>query len=319
MEETVTPHAFTKLGGKIRPQDERDHIETALPEGGATVSPTPMVFMQDTAWNTFIHYQGQRPACGAHALASAKQILDANDGKTSKKTPRFSWIDIKKSGSDTNPSDGSDMRSILQSAKNTGVDDFEPLENDVTYDDIDYAAPKFVTQEMLTNAGLGKIDNYTFTNGPYTFQQIKDLVWQNKVVIALIQVGGSFWTAPNGQTSWAEADICPIRPPSTIIDGHFIVFHSFDENYIYFTNSFGSTWGRKGHGYIGQHYPPFVLELGFPKSAPIAPSTSVQVVSQVLPEVQQEVNELPSVSQPQRSSIAQALSSLLSYLSGLLK
>lgn len=235
------------------------------------MSPTPTSFMQNTAWETFVHYQGQRPACGAHALAGAKQILNANDGNLSpKKNPRFSWMDIKKNGDDTNPSDGSDIRSILGSAKNTGVNDFEPLENNVTFDDADYASSKFITQEMLTNAGLDKIDNYTFTNGPYTFQQLKDLIWQNKVVIALIQVGNSFWTAPNGTTSWAEKDICPIRPPSPVVDGHFVVFHSFDEAYIYFLNSFGPTWGRKGHGYIGPHYPPFVIELGFPKNAAVA-------------------------------------------------
>lgn len=322
MNDEIIPHAFTKLGGKTRPGDIRDHAEAALPEGGAAMNPTPSAFMQQTAWETFIHYQGQRPACGAHALASAKQILDANDGKVSpKKTPRFSWIDIKKNGSDANPSDGSDMRSILQSAKNTGVDDFEPLENDVTYDDADYASPKFITQPMLTAAGLDAIDSYTFTDGPYAFQQIKDLIWQNKVVIALIQVGDTFWTAPSGQTSWAEADICPIRPPAAVIDGHFIVLHSFDENYIYFTNSFGQTWGRKGHGYIGPHYPPYVVELGFPKNAaaPVTAPAIAQVVSQELPQVQKEINELPAIPQPQRSSLIQAIGNLLSYLSGLLK
>lgn len=296
--EPITPHTFTNLGGKLRPVDARDHV---LPEGRTAVSPTPVTFMQQSAWDTFIHYQGQRPACGAHALASAKQILDANDGlATPKKTPRFSWVDIKKNGSDTDPSDGSDMRSILQSAKNTGVDDFEPLENDVTYDDADYAAPKFITQEMLTNAGLGKIESYTFTDGPYTFQQIKDLIWQNKVVIALIEVGDTFWTAANGQTSWAEADICPIRPPSPVIDSHFIVFHSFDENYIYFTNSFGPTWGRKGHGYIGPHYPPFVQELGFPQNAPVAP-TPLQTVQAVLPQVQSALATIQTVPEAQKT------------------
>lgn len=289
--ETIEPHAFSNLGGKPRPVDARDH---GL-EGSAV--PYPDTFMPSAAWNIFIHYQGQRPACGAHAAAHAKQILDANDGNVTKKTPRFSWVDIKKNGSDKNPSDGSDMRDILASLKNTGADDFEPLENNVTYDDAAYAAPQYITQAMLSNAKLGTIDSYSFTNGPYSFEQLKSLIYQNKVVIALIQVGDTFWTAPNGQTSWTEADICPIRPPSSIVSGHFVVFHSYDKNYIYFANSFGPTWGRKGHGYIGPHYPPYIMELGFPKNAPTAaqtaptaPQSAAQQVSDALPKIESAIN-----------------------------
>lgn len=314
----IEPHPFTNLGGKIRPSDERDHVLL-----GSAV-PYPDTFMQQTAWSTFIHYQGQRPACGAHAAAHAKQILDANDGKTVKKTPRFSWIDIKKNGADKNPSDGSDMRDILASLKNTGTNDFEPLENNVTYDDAAYAAPQYITQAMLNNAKLDTIDNYSFTEGPYTFEQLKSLIYQNKIVIALIQVGDTFWTAPNGQTSWTEADICPIRPPASIVSGHFIVFHSYDANYIYFANSFGPTWGRKGHGYIGPHYPPYIVELGFPKNAsttvPQTPQTAAQAVSQALPVVEQAIQETKALSSIQQAlvwpNIVAILKSLFKSLGG---
>lgn len=317
----MQPHTFEKLGGNPRPIDERDFHELPLPEGGVSTDPTPTVFMQESAWSTFVHYQGKEPACGAHALAGAKQILNANSGTISlKKTPRLSWVDIKQKGSDTNPLNGTDMRSLLSSGKNTGVNDFEPLENDVTYDPADYAAPKFITQAMLSNAGFDKLDSYTFTNGPYTFQRIKDLVYQNKVVIALIQVGNSFWTAPNGQTSWAESDICPIRPPSPIVDGHFIVFHSFDENYIYFLNSFGPTWGRKGHGYIGPHYPPYVLELGFPKNLPATTPqpTAIQTVQATIPKVQNAINVLSTLPQEQKEQHIGIIQELLNDLSLLL-
>jgi hypothetical protein len=302
-------HAFEKLGGKPRAVDTRDHVF----EGSAV--PYPATFMQQSAWDTFVHYQGHRPACGAHAAVHAKQILDANDGKTVKKTPRFTWADIKKNGADKNPSNGSDMYDILSSLKNTGADDFEPLENDVTYDDVAYADARYITQAMLDNAKLGSIDNYSFTNGPYTFEQIKSLIYQNKVVIALMSVGNTFWTAPNGQTSWKESDICPIRPPAQVIDGHFVVFHSYDENYIYFVNSFGPTWGRQGHGYIGPHYPPYISELGFPKNASIAP-----VVAQVVQDTSkalEQVQTLPvQAQQPFLERIKDILLALLPFLKG---
>lgn len=256
----------------------------------------------------------------------AKQILDANDGKIVKKTPRFSWIDIKKNGIDKNVSDGADMRDVLASMKNTGANDFEPLENNVTFGDGDYAAPHFITQAMLTNAALDKIDSYSFTNGPYTFEQLKSLIFQNKVVIALINVGTTFWTAPNGQTSWAEKDICPIRPPASVVSGHFIVFHSYDENYIYFANSFGPTWGRNGHGYIGPHYPPFILELGFPKNAVVAAPVfvptpeAVAAVTAAIPQIQEAVTHLssdsPAVQAKAKPILEQILESIAHILTG---
>jgi hypothetical protein len=260
----TTPHEFENLGGKPRLEDPRDFVV----EGSAIQYPS--VFTQDTAWGAPIYYQGKRPACGAHAGVWAKTLLDINDGKKAYYTPHFTWIDLKQNAPDTNPSDGVDTRSIGQSLKNTGVNDFEPLENNVTYDDLDYANPSFITNPMRTNASTNKTASYSFAKP--TFEGLKSLIYENKAVILLVQVGKEFWTAPNGTTSWQEADVLPLRTPSSIVSAHFIVAHSYDDKYIYFANSWSTDWGRKGHGYFGADYMTHVVEAMIPvNAAPVQP------------------------------------------------
>jgi hypothetical protein len=47
-----------------------------------------------------------------------------------------------------------------------------------------------------------------------------------------------------------------------VVRGHLIVGHSYDEDNIYFLNSFGPTWGKKGHGWFGRNYMPWINDAG---------------------------------------------------------
>lgn len=257
--ELIAPHAFTELGGKERPTDDRD-----LKLGAATAITYnfPATLTNASAWSAPVEYQGQQPACGSHSGAKASDLIK---GGLIHSTPRFTWNDIK--SFDGLPIDvGTDMRSIFKSLTISGTLDFPVLGNDVTLDTNVYARAG-VSQAMIALASNRKGGGYGFAND-VTFKGIKQFIADHGPCILLIQVGPEFWTAPNGQSSWVEKDILPLRYPPSIVSGHFIVAHSYDENYIYFLNSFSDVWGRKGHGYFGENYMKRVLEVGtlFPLS-----------------------------------------------------
>lgn len=251
----MEPHAFTNLGGNARPEDKRDV------KLGAAVLPTYTFVPEiknNIAWGMQVEYQGQQPACGAHAGGGLQGIK-----KVSRFSPRYTWADIKTF--DGFPIDaGTDMRSIFKSLTGTGALDFNLLGNNVDLA-LDQYAHLGLTPQMFSlfkqNAATHKGDGYGFGQDT-SFNGIKQFINDHGPAILLIQVGPEFWTAPNGVASWLEKDILPLRYPPSVISGHFIVAHSYDENYIYFLNSFGPTWGRAGHGYFGFNYVPRVLEIG---------------------------------------------------------
>lgn len=311
-------HEFTKLGGKRRMPDERD--KNTLRKGSASIAPRQ--YINTYALNNApIFNQRQTPSCGAHALAFQQSLT-----RQSKYTPRFSWIDMKQNGSDKNVDDGVDMHDIFNSMMNTGVDIFEPLENDTTLSNINYASVNAVTPPMKQDASLNKITQYAFP--PVNIQTLQEEIATIGSVFLLIDAGAQMWTAPNGTISWAENDVLPLRPPSPVVDGHFIVAHSYlnitGEDYasllthtvtidsiiekytspnaptegltapvIIFANSWGQQWGHNGHGYFGAEYMPYVIELGTVET-PEPPT--VQQVIQKLNELQNKPNANPKTS-----------------------
>ncbi len=247
----MKPHGFEDLGGLEKPEDLRD-IKL-----GAVVAPIytyPKVIKNLHAWAQPVEYQGHQPACGAHSGAALMGI-----DKESRYTPRFTWANIK--SFDGFPLDaGTDMRSIFKSITKTGALYFYRLENNVELSLTEYAHPA-LTQAMYTLAGLRKGDGYGFIEDK-TWDGLKQYISDHGAIVLLIRIGPEFWTAPSGQTSWAEKDILPLRPPKKVTSGHFVIAHSYDEKYIYFLNSFSDGWGLKGHGYFDTTYIPFVTDAG---------------------------------------------------------
>lgn len=246
----MIPHGFNDLGGRDKPVDEHD-IKL-----GATV-PTytfPPVLTNADAFATTVEYQGPQPACGSHSGAHLKAIQ-----KGRRFTPRFTWADIK--SFDGYPIDsGTDMRSIFKSITKAGPLDFEMLANDVTLDKQTYAHPA-ITTAMKLSASKYSGDGYGFIQD-LSFNGIKQFIADHGPSILLLRVGEEWWTSPSGQGSWNESDILPIRIPNPAVSGHFVVAHSYDENHVYFLNSWSDAWGRKGHGYFGKEYMPYIFDMG---------------------------------------------------------
>ncbi len=247
----MQPHGFKNLGGHEKPQDNRDILLGAAAPAAYTFSPT---FTDADAWDLVVEYQQDQPACGAHAGAEIKAAA-----LRSQFSPRFTWADIKTfDGFPLNQ--GTDMRSIFKSITKTGVLDWGLMGNDASLPIDVYAKPTLTRTIMLnaaTHAGMG----YGFIND-YSFDGIKQFIYDHGPAIILLRLGREWWSATSGANSWAEADILPVKPPSSIVSGHFVLAHSYDEKNIYFLNHWSSAWGRKGHGYFQENYMPFINDAG---------------------------------------------------------
>ncbi len=247
----MTPHGFTNLGGKDKPVDTRDiKLGAAAP-----ISYTfPKEINNLSALTAAVEYQRQQPACGAYSGAALRGMVDA-----CRYTPRYTWADIKTF--DGMPIEwGTDIRSIFKSITKQGTLEFPLLGDESTLPLPQYVLPK-ITSAMRENASRHNGKGYGFITDK-TFKGIKQFIADNGPSIMLMRVGSEMWTAPNGQASWQEKDILPLRPPKQIVSGHFVVIHSYDEKRIYFLNSWSDEWGRKGHGYFEEDYMPFINDVG---------------------------------------------------------
>lgn len=245
----MKPHGFTNLGGRDKPDDDRD-----IKLGAAGVYTFPATLSDPDFFTGPIEHQGTQPACGAHAGASIKGLH-----KKRRFSPRFTWADIKTF--DGYPIDsGTDIRAIFKSITKQGPLDFDLLGNDVSLSQHAYAHPA-ITAAMKTNASKYSGDGYGFMTDK-SFDGLKQFLFDHGETIILLRVGKEWWTDKNGVSSWKEKDILPLRTPKVVVSGHFIVAKPYDEKYIYFKNWWGDGWGSKGYGYFGADYMPFVNDWG---------------------------------------------------------
>lgn len=247
----MEPHGFTNLGAKDKTTDTRDIILGAATPKVYTFTPT---LTNVAAFASPVEYQGQQPACGAHSGSKIRGIAE-----NTRYTPRFTWADVKTF--DGWPLDaGTDNRSVFKSITKTGTLDFNLMGNEVGLTLQQYAHP-VITSALLSNAKQHTGMGYGFIQD-LSFDGLKQFIFDHGPCIVTIRVGHQMWTALDGTSSWQEKDVLPLRPPTPIVSGHFVVAHSYDEKYIYFINSWSDAWGRKGHGYFGVEYMPWVNDAG---------------------------------------------------------
>lgn len=238
------------LGAVPRPKDERDF---SLGDYQAPIQ-IPATFMQDVSAIP-VKMQGTFGTCGAHAGSFFDSKLQTDKrGYVKDLSPKYLWKQVKLI--DGFPLDaGTDMGSIFKSLTNTG-DCAEALLPDVLDPTIQaYSDPSVLTDAEKHDAYQNDIGAYAFTDNP-TWDQIRQAIYQNKAVLALVDCFDTWYTP-----SWAEKDILPLKI-GNFVGHHFIALYAYDEQYVYFRNSWSNAWGRNGDGYFDTSYVPHVLEIG---------------------------------------------------------
>lgn len=242
------------LGAKKRVKSNLDYHA----DNFASATPTPTSVPIPSVYT---YMQNQEPCCGADM---STQILNNLYGFTG--SPEFFWKNVRKIDGYP-PEDGSSSDTLATVAKNVATCDLSLMPDNSTLSNADYAAYIGITQEMVDNASARKIGNYAFIDNP-TMQQIKDNIFDHKVVGLRVDCGDGWWI--NG---WSEAQTCPLKL-GNYVDGHFITGIAFDENYVYFSNSWSVSWARNGIGYFDESYIPHVKELiiFIPTVTPVTPT-----------------------------------------------
>jgi len=199
------------LGALKRPKDFRD-IQLGTVSEPLAPEIKPIVYKPDLVKYPKL-FQGQQPACGAHAGAMLCEILRSIELNLLQQfSPRFLWTEIKKV--DGYPiSSGTDMRNIFKVLQETGVCDFTLGANNIDLSLQDYANLS-ITQEMVDNAFNKEISAYAFIDNP-TFEQLTDSIYQHQAVLLLLKCDDGFFntTTPTFTTEKY---------------GHFVVAAGYD-------------------------------------------------------------------------------------------
>lgn len=204
------------LGGIQNTEDTRDRLlGSYAPIGDAAAM--PKTYATDVSRVKHL-YQAGTPSCGAHAGAGLKEIQDQSDqAGEAALSPDYLWGKIKA----VDPygyNDGTNMRYIMQTLKESGVCAYELLPNRFPTTNYLYANPR-ITPEMDKDAQNHRIaDGYAFHYQP-TVLGIKYYTWKFQAIILLIRCDDGFFgtTTP----TFTEKKY-----------GHFVVAYGFDENGI---------------------------------------------------------------------------------------
>ncbi|HKF48328.1 MAG TPA: C1 family peptidase [Terracidiphilus sp.] len=251
----MDPHGFDNLGHLTSPYDARDFKLNKVNKLIGAAGPIPPSYFADLS-KLPVLMQAQKPSCIGHATAAGMMQKD-NGAYSWDYSPRFLYALCKRD--DGIAADGTYYRQALKEGTAFGVCDNAQFPNDVTLDTPTYQNASLIPQTAFDIAKSRLVKSYVALSD-LSFAGLKQAIYQNGVVLLGVELGNEWWTAPNGSTSWAKADILPLRPPATVTSGHAVLMYGYDENYIYIRNSWSAEWGDNGNGYFGQDYIPFIQE-----------------------------------------------------------
>ena len=156
------------------------------------------------------------------------------------------WIYAQCKKIDNYSGQGTYVQTALKVLQDMGVCYEYQFPNDGIISDhakyIDLSEANYDASETASHA---KIKSYAFVS-PLTWDGIKQAIYNNKTIV--LAMAGS-------NDGWRQQ---PILPPNPVAWYHAVVAYGFDENFIYFRNSWSQYWGDNGNGKFGQDYLPFI-------------------------------------------------------------
>jgi hypothetical protein len=173
-------------------------------------------------------------------------------------SPRFVYA-LAKSHDGIPDIDGTYYRQGLKEAKDYGVCKNNLFPNNTALPRTNYNDTTKISTDAYEDADIRRIKAYAFVDN-LTFEGLKQAVYQNKVVMLAMRVGNTMYTDQEGNITWQENKIMPLKVPDVFEGGHAVVAIGYDKDYIYFKNSWGPTWAKGGTGYFDKSYAPYIYE-----------------------------------------------------------
>lgn len=256
--------------------DPRNHALAAYTPLAAAGAPLPDSFYPNI--DGIPHWmQNKLGACVGHAAGKAEQVMKFTETGATKITAysaRFLYAMAKclegTPGYTQYPrtagaNDGTYPALIAQIMKVYGVATEATCPNDTTLDADTYCYNRDITKipaAAIAEAAANKISNYAFAD--ITEQGIKAAIQfaaENRGgVFMLTQIDKNWWTAPNGNTSWAAADLLThfggLRLPvdQATLGGHETMPYAFDKangrTFLLDFNSWSDAWCKGGNSQL---------------------------------------------------------------------
>lgn len=231
---------FTQFGCLPDPVDERDVLLSSVQ------SPIDIPDEYKTAIKRYgIDSQNGQPSCVGNASSKVKEHQEYLDlKKVLDFSPRFIYALCKKI--DDWSGKGTYLRIAMKVLQKWGVclEDLFKSDYSLPYDK--FKDWKEIPDEAIKQAERYKIKTYARVDN--NWEALKQAIYQNGVVLS---------GATGSREGWSQL---PIRPPKDDENtwGHAIALTGYDKDYIYFVNSWSSSWGSNGIGYFGKDYLPLL-------------------------------------------------------------
>lgn len=257
----IVPETPFALGGMLSPFDYRDVPFAAV----ASVTPLDPIYIEDITaldvWN-----QKSIGSCVGHAAAKYKQYLEyLETGNVINLSPRFLYALAK--CRDGWAGEGTYPRLVAGIVKDIGVATQDTIPNNSELSHEQYVYNR--NEASIPNAAFVEARKYSIKS--YAFPDVKSVeelkrgIKQGRGTMLLMRIGKEWWTNKNGQSSWGENDIIPLKAPKEIVSGHEVYLYGYENvgnrTKFYVFNSWSVLWGKSGKAWFWHdEYKPFLDE-----------------------------------------------------------
>jgi hypothetical protein len=289
----MDPFAFKKLGA----------IHEENPQGfllGSIQAPVakPSTYLLDPNGPFFTLnalMQFMSPHCGGYSLAQLVNFLAVLKGATPFDLSGSFDYAYEKTVDGVPNEDGTVITAIGKAGNNVGscLQGLFPNDTATATD----ATPFSQASAQAKADALTRVLGTPFLLDDLSIEGIHQACYQNGGVILEVEVGNEWWTDESGATSWAPSVTCPVLPPKTVVDNHFILVAPYDEpnDRTWFINSWSKEWGQNGFGYFNSNYAPFIKAgIAFKQIPPSVhqalTANQISLAQQILQDLEQVLN-----------------------------
>lgn len=284
------PDVKTPTGGP----DLRNHVAAVVPSIATS-------YMTDISMLP-IWDQQQEPACVAYAIVKVMMYLIwKKTGNIIQLSPRFLYALCKANDGMPN-TEGTSVLVALKLAQKYGVCEESYFPSDATLPLSTFQNSKLIPTAAFANAASYKIGEYlTLPNTDNA--TIESALEKYFMVLTGITINEAWWTSPAGVTSWAVADIDPLRPavkgdPQN--SDHLINIWGFDATYFDMVHDWSINWANHGTNRLTALDMPWIYETWVivdvmypaPTPAPVIPDATPAQTQQATGLLTQLINLL---------------------------